>query len=53
MTQLLPSPLIRIVDDDEGLRGALAFLLENEGYATACYNDGRVLLTGGTPSRAG
>ena len=53
MTQLLPSPLIRIVDDDEGLRGALAFLLENEGYETACYSDARDFLTGDTPSRAG
>ena len=46
-------PLIRIVDDDEGLRGALAFLLENEGYETACYSDARSFLTGDTPSRAG
>jgi two-component system, OmpR family, response regulator len=33
-------PLILIVDDDEGIRGAIADLLEDEGFATAQAADG-------------
>ena len=31
------SPLVRIVDDDEGVRQSSAFLLGAAGYETACY----------------
>jgi two-component system, OmpR family, response regulator len=33
-------PLVLIVDDDEGIRGAIADLLEDEGFATAQAADG-------------
>ncbi len=35
-----PRPLVLIVDDDEGIRGAVADLLEDEGFATAQAADG-------------
>ena len=37
-------PLVRIVDDDEGVLDALSTLLHFEGYRTACYSSAEALL---------
>lgn len=39
-----PSPVIRIVDDDPHIHDALAFVLENEGYAVRHYFSAEELL---------
>ncbi|HBC69559.1 MAG: response regulator transcription factor [Duodenibacillus sp.] len=46
-------PLVRIVDDDPGLRGALVFLLENEGYEVAAFADAASFLKSEQASRPG
>lgn len=46
-------PLIRIVDDDEGMRFAYGMLLGAEGWETAEYPDARSFLVGDSPSRPG
>ena len=45
--------LIRIVDDDAGLRDALRFVLEVEGWRVADHPDGRSFLTADAPSEPG
>jgi FixJ family two-component response regulator len=51
-TRDLPA-LVRVVDDDPGLRGALVFLLENEGYEVKAFPDGPSFLRDEQPSRPG
>ena len=38
------TPLVRIVDDDEGIRNSMAFLLEGEGWDVKTYRDGSQFL---------
>ena len=38
------APLVRIVDDDEGIRNSMAFLLEGEGWEVKTYRDGSQFL---------
>lgn len=46
-------PLVRIVDDDEALRGSLEFMLTCEGYETASYPSAAAFLIADMPSRPG
>lgn len=45
--------LIRIIDDDEALCDAMAFLLEGEGYATTAYSSAEDFLERGDPNIPG
>jgi RNA polymerase sigma factor (sigma-70 family) len=47
------SPLVRIVDDDEGVRQSSAFLLGAAGYETACYESADDFLKHDDPARPG
>ena len=47
------SPLVRIVDDDEGVRQSSAFLLGAAGYETACYESADGFLQHDDPARPG
>lgn len=53
LTRVREHALIRIVDDDDGLRDALKFALEMEGWRVADYSSGRAFLTGDAPSTPG
>ncbi len=46
-------PLVRIVDDDEGIRNSMAFLLEGEGWEVKTYRDGSQFLANGDFIRPG
>lgn len=46
-------PLVRIVDDDEGIRNSMAFLLEGEGWEVKSYRDGSQFLANGDFIRPG
>lgn len=46
-------PLVRIVDDNDVLRGSLEFMLRCEGYEVAAFPDARSFLAGDVPSRGG
>ncbi len=50
---LKETPLVRVVDDDPGVRDALAFLLGNEGWRVATYPDAESFLAGDAPSDPG
>lgn len=50
---LKETPLVRVVDDDPGVRDALAFLLGNEGWCVATYPDAESFLVGDAPSDPG
>ena len=47
------TPLVRIVDDDEGIRNSMAFLLEGEGWEVKTYRDGSQFLANGDFVRPG
>ena len=47
------TPLVRIVDDDEGIRNSMAFLLEGEGWEVKTYRDGSQFLASNDFSRPG
>ena len=47
------TPLIRIVDDDEGVRNSMAFLLEGEGWDVRTYRDGSQYLASNDFERPG
>ena len=47
-----PSPIVHVVDDDDGVRESLSFLLEGAGHAVAAYAGGRALLAT-RPGQAG
>lgn len=47
------TPLVRIVDDDEGIRNSMAFLLEGEGWEVKTYRDGSQFLAYGDFVRPG
>lgn len=47
------TPLVRIVDDDEGIRNSMAFLLEGEGWEVKTYRDGSQFLVNGDFVRPG
>lgn len=47
------TPLIRIVDDDEGVRNSMAFLLEGEGWDVHTYRDGSQYLASNDFERPG
>lgn len=46
-------PLVRIVDDDEGIRNSMAFLLDGEGWEVKTYRDGSQFLANGDFIRPG
>ncbi len=46
-------PLVRIVDDDEGIRNSMTFLLEGEGWEVKTYRDGSQFLATGDFTRPG
>ncbi|HAW45544.1 MAG TPA: DNA-binding response regulator [Sutterella sp.] len=46
-------PLVRIVDDDQGFRNSLAFLLEGEGWEVKTYRDGSLFLASNDFERPG
>lgn len=48
-----PRPLIRIVDDDQGMRMAYEILLESEGWEVACHGRAHEFLTQDNPARPG
>ncbi len=48
-----PACLIRIIDDEPGALEAVAFMLECEGYETACYDSAQSFLTTDVPSIPG
>ena len=45
--------LVRIVDDDEGVRKGLSFLLECNGLQVACYESAKRFLQLDSPSEPG
>lgn len=47
------APLIRIVDDEEGMRESLAFMLRQEGYDCTAYESAAAFLKSDSPSRPG
>lgn len=47
------TPLVRIVDDDEGIRNSMAFLLKGEGWEVKTYRDGSQFLANGDFVRPG
>lgn len=47
------TPLVRIVDDDKGVRNSMAFLLEGEGWEVKTYRDGSQFLANGDFVRPG
>ena len=47
------TPLVRIVDDDEGIRNSMAFLLEGEGWEVKTYRDGSQFLASNDFARPG
>ena len=47
------TPLVRIVDDDEGILNSLAFLLDCEGWEVKTYRDGSQFLASNDFSRPG
>ena len=47
------TPLVRIVDDDEGIRNSMAFLLEGEGWEVKTYRDGSQFLASNDFTRPG
>ena len=47
------TPLVRIVDDDDGIRNSMAFLLEGEGWEVKTYRDGSQFLASNDFSRPG
>lgn len=50
---LSEAPLVRVVDDEPGVRDALVFLLGNEGWRVAAYPDARSFLAADAPSAPG
>lgn len=50
---LSEAPLVRVVDDEAGVRDALAFLFGNEGWRVATYPDARSFLADDAPSAPG
>ena len=48
---MLREPQVHIVDDDEGMRRALARLIRAEGWAAETYEDGRAFLDAPRPTR--
>ena len=51
--QIQQNALIRIVDDDEDIRRALAFMLECKGWEVRAYESARAFLTQDSPSVPG
>ena len=47
------TPLVRIVDDDEGIRNSMTSLLEGEGWEVKTYRDGSQFLASNDFSRPG
>lgn len=45
--------LVRIVDDDAGVRDSYRFLLEGEGWMTRCYESAEMFLKGDNPDIPG
>ena len=50
---IFPRPTIHVVDDDAGVRGALAFTLDLEGFAVETYSSGEALLLREPPQGPG
>uniref|UniRef100_UPI003AB8BF36 response regulator transcription factor n=1 Tax=Sutterella wadsworthensis TaxID=40545 RepID=UPI003AB8BF36 len=46
-------PVVRIVDDDDGDREALAFMLESSGWKVQAYSSARDFLVNDAPSQPG
>ena len=53
MTNGNDQPLVRIIDDDPGVRQSTAFLLEAAGFQTACFAGAEEFLGQGDSSRPG
>lgn len=53
MTNENDQPLVRIIDDDPGVRQSTAFLLEAAGFQTACFAGAEEFLGQGDASRPG
>lgn len=43
-------PLIRVIDDEEGVRTALSFMLTSEGFRVKTYESAQTFLVDDTPS---
>lgn len=46
-------PLIRVIDDEEGVRTALSFMLTSEGFRVKTYESAQTFLVDDTPSEPG
>ena len=53
LLEQVPTPLIRIIDDDQEVLRSLAFMLECEGYKTKCYESAKQFLAEDSPSDFG
>lgn len=50
---MVPEPVIHLIDDDEGVRRAIAFLLNTAGYAVRVYESGDAFLAVADTAQAG